>query len=172
MSADSHPPFPWPWSLPSVAILIAMGTWGTMVYSDLPELVPRHIGPNGVDAWSRKSVGSAFVPLFLYVGVTMLMVGTAVGIARTTPDSELPRDRPPGVVNRPATRSSATRLAKSVLVLNTALGMALLPLCAIQWRTTQTPEVSWWPLPVALGLITAGSVPLIVAGLRDRSEKA
>lgn len=171
MSTESRPPFPWLWAVPSIALLIAMGVWGVTAYADLPEMVPQHIGPNGVDAWSRKSVGSAFIPVFLYIGTTMLMIGIAFGIARTTPDSELPRDRHPGVVKRPATWASAARSAKAVLVLNTGLGVALLPLCAVQWRTTQASEVSWWLLPVVLLLITAGLVPLIVAGLRDRAEK-
>lgn len=148
-----------------------MSMWAATVYPDLPEMVPKHIGPSGVDAWSRKSVGSVFILVFVYIGTTMLFAGTAFGIARTTPESELPRDRHPGVVNRTATWSSAARCAKAVLVLNTALGAALLPLCAVQWRTTLTPEVSWWLLPVVLVLTVAGMVPLLLAGQRDRAER-
>ncbi|GAB3283496.1 hypothetical protein [Parasphingorhabdus pacifica] len=163
--------FPWLWLLPSLGLLITMGTWGAMVYSDLPELIPKHIGPSGVDEWSRKSVGSVFVLPFVYVGITALFGGLALGIMRITPDSEVPYDRRPEMINRPASAASATRCAKAVLGLNTAIGVAFLLLCAVIWRTTHESAVPLWLLPTELGLILAGTVPLLVAGLRDRSEK-
>ncbi|MHA6798320.1 DUF1648 domain-containing protein [Bounagaea algeriensis] len=172
MTADSRPAFPWPWLLPSIALLIAMGTWGAMAYPELPELVPKHIGPGGVDAWSRKSVGAVFVLPLTYLGMTLLLGGCAFGAARTVPESELPRDRVPGMVKRPATRASAARTAKAVLVLNAACGVSFLPLCAVMWRTEQTSAVAPWLLPVVLGLIAAGLLPVILVALRDRAEKA
>ncbi|MHA6802804.1 DUF1648 domain-containing protein [Salinifilum ghardaiensis] len=171
MSTDPRPGFPRLWLMPSLALLITMTAWAATVYPDLPEQVPQHIGPSGVDAWTAKTVGSAFLPVFLYLATTVLFTGTAFGIARTTPESELPRDRPPGMVKRTATWASAARCAKAVLALNTALGLALLPLCAIQWRTPQTPDVAWWLLPLALVLVLAGLVPLFIAAQRDQAEK-
>lgn len=152
-------------------LLIAMSVWGVTVYPDLPEMVPAHIGPGGVDAWSRKTVGSAFVPVFIYLATTMLLAGIAFAIARTTPESALPRDHQRRMINRTATWASAVRCAKAVLALNIALGMALLPLCAVQWRTTQASGVAWWLLPIVLVFIVAGLVPLLVAARRDRAEK-
>ncbi|SDK26351.1 hypothetical protein SAMN04487820_10628 [Actinopolyspora mzabensis] len=141
------------------------------MYPELPETVPQHIGPTGVDAWARKSVGSAFVPVFLYLGTTVLIAGAAFAVARTKPESELPSTARTGAVNRPATRASAARQARAFLVLNAALGTALLPLCAVQWRTTRTVEVGWWPLPVFLVLFVAGLVPLFLAARWDRLAK-
>ncbi|SFD84364.1 hypothetical protein SAMN04487819_10428 [Actinopolyspora alba] len=99
----------------------------------------------------------------------VLLVGTSAW--GTTVCPELPSATRTGAVKRPTTRASAARQAKAVLVLNAALGMALLPLCAVQWRTTRTAEVGWWPLPVFLVLFVAGLVPLLVAARRDRVAK-
>lgn len=163
--------FPWLWLLPSLGLLITMGTWGVMVYPDLPELVPQHIGLSEVDTWTRKSIGSVFVLPLVYAGMTTLFGGLALAITRTTPDSELPGGQRLEMINRPASAASATRAAKAALVLNTALGLAFLPLCAVIWRTTQKSAVPLWLLPTEFGLIIAGTAPLLVAGLRDRSEK-
>ncbi|GAB3556161.1 putative membrane protein [Actinopolyspora lacussalsi] len=171
MSTESRPRFPWPWLVPSLVLLVGMSAWGATVYPELPETVPQHIGPGGVDAWARKSVGSAFVPVFLYIVTTVLFAGAAFAVARTEPENELPSAARTGAVKRPATRASAVRQARAVLVLNAALGTALLPLCAVQWRTIRTAEVGWWPLPVFLVLFVAGLVPLFVAARRDRVEK-
>lgn len=171
MSTESGPRFPWLWLVPSLVLLAAMTTWGAMAYPELPGTVPEHIGPSGVDAWSRESVGSAFVPVFLYGGTTVLVAGSAFAVARTEPENELSSAARTGAVKRPSTRASAARQAKAVLVFNAALGTALLPLCAVQWRTTRTAEIPWWSLPVFLVLTLAGLVPLLVVGLRDRAEK-
>ncbi|MGJ7909176.1 DUF1648 domain-containing protein [Actinopolyspora sp. H202] len=159
------------WLLPSLVLLVGMSAWGARVYPDLPGTVPQHIGPSGVDAWARKSVGSAFVPVFLYIGTTVLIAGSAFAVARTGPEDELPSDARTGAVKRPASRASAARQARAVLVLNAALGAGLLPLCAVQWRITRTAEVGWWPFPVFLALLVAGFVPVFVAARWDRLEK-
>lgn len=97
--------------------------------------------------------------------------GLAWGIAQITPDDELPRDRGPEMINRPASAASAARCVKAALVLNTALVLAFLLLCAILWRTAQESAVAWWLLPAEVGLIAAGVVPLLVAAFCDRAEK-
>ncbi|MFJ9176452.1 hypothetical protein [Streptomyces sp. NPDC102360] len=49
---------------------------------------------SGVDAWTDKSVGAAFVLVFVYAGVTVLLSGTAALMLRATPTAELPRGEP------------------------------------------------------------------------------
>ncbi|ASU76992.1 DUF1648 domain-containing protein [Actinopolyspora erythraea] len=171
METDPRPRFPWLWLAPSAVLLAVMTAWGAAAYPDLPEVVPSHIGPGGVNARSPRTVGSAFVPVFLYIATTVLLTTAAFVTVRTVPESELPSGRGPDVFKRTATWASAARYAKAILVFNAALGVALLPLCAVQWRTTRAAEVPWWPFPLLLVLIVVGLVPLFVAARRDRAEK-
>ncbi|WP_081722380.1 DUF1648 domain-containing protein [Saccharopolyspora rectivirgula] len=171
MPTEPPPRFPWLWLVPSLVLLVAMGAWGAVRYPQLPELIPQHIGLGGVDAWTSKSIGSAFLPVFLHLGLTVLFAGIAFGVVRTAPEEELPSDRPPSAIKRPATRASAARLAKAVLACTAGLGVGLLPLCAVQWRTAPSPETPWWLLPLVLVCFFGALVPLFVAAQRDRVEK-
>lgn len=94
MPTEPPPRFPWLWLVPSLVLLVAMGAWGAVRYPQLPELIPQHIGLGGVDAWTSKSIGSAFLPVFLHLGLTVLFAGIAFGVVRTAPEEELPSDRP------------------------------------------------------------------------------
>ncbi|MDT0444327.1 DUF1648 domain-containing protein [Streptomyces johnsoniae] len=168
---------PWAWLVPSLLLLAAMTAWGAVRYPDLPDRLPRHIGPGGVDAWTDKTVLSAFVPVYLYAGVTLLLAACAAWAARSTPLDEMPEPADPWARaaavshNRPATAASARRTAKSLLLFNAGLGVALLPLCGLQWRTTQTADVPAWPLPVTVLLLLLSAAPLGVAWRRDAAEK-
>ncbi|MHC5257367.1 hypothetical protein ACYSUO_05755 [Streptomyces sp. UC4497] len=48
-----------------------------------------------MDAWTGKSVGAAFMLVFVYAGVTVLLAVTAALLLRATPSAELPDGRPP-----------------------------------------------------------------------------
>lgn len=168
---------PWAWLTPSLLLLAGMTVWGVLRYPDLPDRLPRHIGPGGVDAWTDRTVLSAFVPVFLYAGVTLLVAGCAAWAARTTPQDEMPEPADPWARaaavtnNRPATAASARRTAKALLLCNAGLGGALLPLCLLQWRTPQTADVPAWTLPVTLLFLLLSLVPIGVAWRRDAAER-
>lgn len=69
----------------AILILVAMGLWGALLYSSLPDLIPTHWNASGeADAFNHKSVGSTFGPLFMAAGLVLcvLMVHFALSRAR------------------------------------------------------------------------------------------
>ncbi|WP_314177132.1 DUF1648 domain-containing protein [Streptomyces winkii] len=167
----------WSWLTPSLLLLGAMAVWGVLRYPELPDRVPEHIGPERVDAWTAKSVGAAFVPVFVYAGITVVLAGCAALSTHIRPLNEMPASasRRPGatnaLTNRPASAASGRRTARALLIMNALCGAALLPLCWIQWRTPETAEVPAWLLPGTLELFLLGLVPMAVAWWQDAAEK-
>lgn len=161
--------------MPSLLTLGAMAVWGAVRYPELPDRVPLHIGPDGVDAWTGKTFWSVFVPVLTYAGITLVVVGCAALTARITPLDEMPepRDGRPagGLSSRPASAVSARRTARSLLVLNAGLGVGLVPLCWVQWRTSETADVPVWLLAVTPALFLLALVPVGVAWWRDTADK-
>jgi hypothetical protein len=54
---------------------------------------------------------------------------------------------------------------------NALIGVALLPACWVQWRTTATADVPGWILPVTLAVFLAALAPLGTAWWRDAEER-
>ncbi|CAM5609880.1 hypothetical protein SANTM175S_01425 [Streptomyces antimycoticus] len=105
------------WLLPNVLLLVALSTWGALRYPHLPGRIPKHIGANEIDAWTDKTIGSAFVLVFVYAGVTVLMAGSAELTLRLTPRDELSNvtatpfataRATSSLLNRPGSRDSGT----------------------------------------------------------------
>ncbi|MFD7292990.1 DUF1648 domain-containing protein [Streptomyces sp. NPDC059897] len=172
--ASYDPPrYPRAWLAAGVSLLAGMTAWGIAVYPSLPDRIPRHIGGSGVDAWADKSVGAAFMLVFVYAGVTALLSVTAAMVLRATPTAELPDAEPRFVVagsQRPATRTGARRMAVALLVTNFGIGLSFAVGNLVQWRTSVESEVPWWffvgmPAPIA-----AGAGLTVVVGLQDRRE--
>ncbi|MDT0266616.1 DUF1648 domain-containing protein [Streptomyces sp. DSM 44915] len=184
MGTDDRPgarralgPLLW-WAAPSVLLLAALTLWGVLRYPDLPDRVPRHIGPGGVDAWTDRSVGAAFLPVFVYAGLTVLMIGCALAVARTTPLDELP---PPAdrwaaaarasTSNRPADAASVRRTARALLLTNALLGLAFLPMAWVQWRAEETAHVPWGLTVALVAALLVSLAPVLVAAWRDAQHK-
>lgn len=154
-----------------------MTLWGVRRYPRLPERIPRHVGPGGVDAWGERSVGLAFLPVLVYAGLTALLLGCAWAVLRTTPLAALPppKDRwamaAAATDNRPATARSARRLARALLLTNALVGLALLPVAGVQWRGTQRADVPWWLLAAPLLAVALSVVPPCVAAWHDGRER-
>lgn len=169
--------FPWGWLAPSAVVLGAMATWGALRYPEVPERVPRHIGPGGVDAWTDKSVWTVFVPVFVYAALTLVLAACAAAAARTRSLDAMPGPSGPweqaaaSMTNRPATAASARRLARSLLLMNAGLGLALLPPCWTQWRTTQTAGIPGWILPATIAALVLSLVPLVLAWRYDAQAR-
>ncbi|MGW3293449.1 DUF1648 domain-containing protein [Streptomyces xiamenensis] len=167
----------WWWLAPSLLLLGGMLAWGLLRYPEIPDRVPQHIGPGGVDAWAGKSVGSVFLPVFLYAGLTVVMAGCAAAVVRSTPLDAMPapQDRwaraSATTSGRPATAASARQLARALLMTNALLGVALLPLCWVQWRTVQTTEVAAWTWMLALVAFLLSLVPPGLAWWSDARER-
>lgn len=169
------PPFPWLWLVPSLLWLGVFATWGVLIYPELPDRVPSHMGFGGIDAWADKSVVTVFLVPFVHAGMTALVAGCAVGLLRATPEDEMVREGPwaaaeAAMRNRPASVASAVRTAKSLLAMNAILGLVFAECLRNMWRTSTSSEVAVWSLPLVIGLIALSVLPVLVAGWRDRAE--
>ncbi|GAA2686254.1 DUF1648 domain-containing protein [Streptomyces lunalinharesii] len=167
------------WLLPNVALLAALLVWGVLRYPHLPDRIPRHIGIDGVDAWTEPTIGSAFALVFVHLGATVLLTACAELMLRVTPEAELPKDAAAfgnGLVrsslNRPRTRASALRTARALLVLNACTGLSLLVGCAVLWRSTADPHVSGWLFAAMVVPLLAGTAGTVLAAVRDRRTPA
>ncbi|MBO8190821.1 DUF1648 domain-containing protein [Streptomyces oryzae] len=165
--------FPWLWLAPGLLVLLGLLIWGVLVYPDLPEQVPQHIGSDGVDRYADKSVGAVFLPLFVHAGTLALLAGTAYATLRITPQSELgPDQRVSSLVNRPKTREGARRGARAQLFLAFCLGLTLAVTCTVMWSTTPPEEGArlTWTLVLALLPVGLGTLAVLVTALRDRAR--
>lgn len=167
------------WLLPDVVLLAVLAAWGGIRYPHLPERIPKHIGVGGVDAWTDRSIGSAFVLVFVYAGVTVLMVGCAELVLRTTPRDELPPAKTApfaaswatsSLLNRPASRASALRIARALLLLDTCVGVSFLAGCGMLWRATPDPGVPAWLFVAMTVPLVAGTALTIAAAVSDRKQ--
>ncbi|MFI0243129.1 DUF1648 domain-containing protein [Streptomyces sp. NPDC016845] len=167
------------WLLPNAVLLVVLPLWGALRYPHLPGRIPQHIGTEGVDAWTDKSIGAAFVLVFLYTGVTALTVGSAELTLRLTPRNELPHAKPAPfpsaraaspLLNRPGSRASARRIARALLLLNTCIGISLHMGCAILWRSTPDAHVPAWLLTAMTLPLLAGTVMTVLAAISDRKQ--
>lgn len=167
------------WLLPNAVLPVALATWGALRYPHLPERIPRHIGVDGVDAWADKSIGSAFVLVFLYAGMTVLMTGCAELTLRVTPHDELPNAGPApsaaaragsSLLNRPSSRASARRIARALLLLNTCIGISFLAGCGMLWRSAPDPQVPTWLFAAMVLPLLVGVAATVVAAVGDRKR--
>ncbi|WP_043267671.1 hypothetical protein [Streptomyces sp. CT34] len=168
-----------PWLLPNAALLAALTLWGILRYPHLPSRIPEHIGVEGVDAWTARSIGSAFVLVFVYIGATVLLTACAELTLRVTPQAELPKEAASfanglggSSLNRPRTRASALRMARALLVLNACTGVSLLIGCGVLWRSTADQEVPGWLFAAMLLPLLAGTAVTVAVRFRDRRTPA
>ncbi|MFJ8586643.1 DUF1648 domain-containing protein [Streptomyces sp. NPDC093595] len=167
-------------------LLAALALWGTLRYPHLPDRIPEHIGLDGVDAWTGRSIGSAFVLVFLYAGVTALITVCAEMTLRVTPRDELRAEAAPSaaagqapfaagrtpssLVDRPAGRGAARRIARALLVLDACIGISLLFGCGVLWRSTPEAEVPVWLFAALVLPPLAGTVLTVAAAVAGRKR--
>ncbi|UED83899.1 DUF1648 domain-containing protein [Streptomyces profundus] len=177
MSKEANTKPVWWLLVPSLSLLLALTVWGVARYPRLPDRIPQHIGPGGVDAWTDKSVLVAFLPVYVYALLTALMVIAAVAMLRTTPADQLPEQEnrwaraANAMSNRPASAASARRGAVALLIGNALMGIAFIPMAHVQWRGTETSHVPGWMFAAVLVPLAGGIAPLVIATLRDSAEK-
>lgn len=168
-----------PWLLPNAVLLAVLATWGALRYPHLPDRIPKHIGVDRVDAWTDRSIGSAFVLVFVYAAVTVLTAVCGELTLRVTPRDELSSAptapfaaarASSSLLNRPGSRASARRITRAVLLLNLCIGVSFLAGCAILWRSTPDPEVPAWLLPAMTLPIVVGAGLTIAAAVSDRKQ--
>ena len=132
-----------------------------------------------MDAWTDKSIGSAFVLVFVYAGLTVLMAGCAELTLRLTPRDEssdataepfAAAQAASFLVNRPGSRASARRVARALLLLNTCVGISFLAGCGMLWRSTPDPNVPAWFLVAMTLPLLAGTAVTVAAAVSDRKR--
>ncbi|KOG41936.1 DUF1648 domain-containing protein [Streptomyces decoyicus] len=169
------------WLLPSAVLLTAMAIWGAVRYPNLPTRIPAHMGIDGVDAWTDRSIGSAFTLVIVYAGVTVLVTACAELTLRVTPRAELPDGGaapfaggllPPSALNRPAGRAAARRIARALLLLNACIGLSLLVGCGVLWRSTPVREVPGWLFSAMIVPFLAGTALTVAAAAGNRKDTA
>ncbi|MFF9867567.1 DUF1648 domain-containing protein [Streptomyces sp. NPDC013953] len=163
------------WLLPNAVLLATLVVWGAIRYPHLPDRIPDHIGVDGVDAWTGRSIGSAFVLVFLYAGVTALITACAEMTLRRAPRDEPPGEAgphpgrvPSSPADRPGDRASARRSARALLVLNACIGASFLFGCGVLWRSTPDPEVPAWLFAALLLPPLAGTALTVAAAMSGR----
>ncbi|WP_069811989.1 DUF1648 domain-containing protein [Streptomyces sp. TP-A0874] len=163
---------PWRWLLPSLLLLLGLGVWGASVYPELPEQVPQRITAGGaVDEYATRSVGSVFLPVFVYAGVTAVLIATSIGMAGMRTEEELPPGEGlTGLVNRPADRTAVRRMAKALLLLNFCVGLTIAVTCTATWRPGGLDHVPGWFLAPVLAPSAVGTAVLLVVAVREQSR--
>lgn len=70
--------------VPSIAIIIVTIYIGITAYPGLPNPIPTHFGADGQpNGFSPKSIGTAFLIVFVQIGITAMMFGIGYAIVRT-----------------------------------------------------------------------------------------
>lgn len=177
MAFSSHPVRLW--LLPNAVLLVGLATWGTLRYPHLPDRIPQHIGVDGVDAWTDRSIGSAFALVFVYAGVTLLMAGCAELTLRVTPRDEMSSaDVAPfaaaqatsSLLNRPRSRASAHRIACALMVFSTCIGFSFAAGCGVLWRSAPDPNVPAYFFAAMTLPLLVGSAVTVAAAVSGRKR--
>ena len=169
MREDEAARFPWTGLAAGFLVLVGLTVWGVVAYPGLPDRVPQHMGTGGVDTWTDRTVGSVFLPVFVYAGVLAVMAGTTVLTLRTRPTSELaPGKRVSSLVNRPSTPEGARLLARAQMLLACCVGIGIAGACTAMWSTHPEDAGSAWSLVLTLVPIALGTLGVVAASVQDK----
>lgn len=161
----TNPPrFPWLWLVPAVAIPVATGVIGILMYPSMPQNLAVHYGANGVpNRIEMKSVGSAFSLVFLQLGLTALLAGIAAAILRSRPD--LDPARPMG--SSRWARHYMSLGAKALLGLVAMIDLGLMGSSLLMWTGTVS---RWAPLVIVIPVLAsvAATITVLARNNRDR----
>jgi uncharacterized membrane protein len=159
------PRFPWLWLAPALIVTLATVVIGVISYPSMPEMLAVHYGAKGVpNRLAAKTVGTAFSLVFVQIGVTVLLVGIAVAIFRTSrPD--LDPARPVGSARWH--RHYMSLGAKALLGLVAMIDVGMLGSSLLMWTGTVT---SWAPLVIVLPVLAAVVVAVVVLARNNRER--
>jgi uncharacterized membrane protein len=157
----SEPPaFPWLWTLPALAILIATAVTGAVRYPNLPGRLAVHIGANGVaDRFADKSIPTAFTLVFLQLFVTVLVLALLGVTYRSRPETDAAD--PAGSIDR--YRRFLAALAPAMLMLVALVNASLLVGSLRIWEIVAATSAS---VGLTAGLPLLGIALLIVQMVR------
>jgi uncharacterized membrane protein len=146
-------PVPWRWALPAVVVVVGTAVAGIVRYPVMPALLAMHRRADGTaDRLVAKSVGAAFTPVFIQVGVSVLIVALTVLVFTSKPDI----DAAAPVASSQRHRVFLTRMAKALFVLTALVDLALAVLAWVMWTDAGFGLLAL--VPVALGVATVVAV--------------
>ncbi|MFC4561098.1 DUF1648 domain-containing protein [Nocardiopsis mangrovi] len=145
---------PWPWAIPSLAIIGVTATVGAIVYPGLPaEIALPQRSPGGtVYRVYPTTIWSAFSLVFAQVIVTATMIGVIAGALRTRADLD---------VARPKTSAARYRrylviMARALLGISALVNLMMLGLSGLIWSDDRSQE---------LVLLVAGVPSLLILAI-------
>ncbi len=146
--ADSRR-FPWPWTVPAIAVTVLTAIVGIVRYPGLPSRIPAHFDVHGtVDRTTRTTVLSAFLPVVIQLALTAALIGAAGATVRA-----------------PRGRALDRRLvATAILLLSAFLNLALFVLATQIWRAGRAINEGAGSLLV--GSLFAGVVIVVAITIR------
>ncbi len=146
-------------ALASLAAVAGTAAFVTAVYPGLPDLLPVHFGPRGVDGWQFKTPMRVLLPVLVQaaLAVSLGAVATLLLWRRTAPESGHEAD-----VRAATTAAEAVVLIATVwIVFQTCTAVAL----AEVWRTNR-PTLGTSYLAFEIGGIIASGVVAVRAFAR------
>ena len=163
-SLRSDPPrFPWAWLLLPVLVVAATVVVGVLRYPDLPDSLPVHFSGGTADRFAAKSVGSAFLVVFIQAALTVILCVIGVLVFRGPADVD--PARPAASVQ--AHRKFVARLGKALIVLATLFDVGLF---AAAWATWAASPGAGFLLPLTIGPVVVGVAILVVIVARRHRD--
>ncbi|WP_103349469.1 DUF1648 domain-containing protein [Amycolatopsis sp. CA-128772] len=162
---DDPPRFPWAWLLLPVLVVAATVVVGVVRYPGLPDVLPVHFSGGSADRFAPKSVGSAFVIVFVQAALTVILCVAGVLVFRGPADVDPAR---PAASAR-AHRKFVTRLGTALIALAT---LADLGLFAAAWAIWAASPDAGFLLPLTIAPFAAGvAILVVVVARRDRDPE-
>ena len=164
-SLRSDPPrFPWAWLLLPVLVVAATVVTGVLRYPGLPDSLPVHFSGGTADRFAPKSVGSAFLVVFIQAALTVILCVAGVLVFRGPADVDPARP----AASAQAHRKFVTRLGKALVALATLFDAGLF---AAAWSTWDASANAGFLLPLTIGPVAVGVAILVVIVVQRHRDR-
>jgi uncharacterized membrane protein len=147
--------FPWPWTIPSLLVVVVTAVVGMVVYPDLPDEIalPQRSAEGTVYREYATTVWTAFIPVFSQIALTAVMAGTVAGVLRARADLDVARPKS----SASQYRRYLTSMARALMGMAALLNLMLLGLSGLIWSDTRSQPltllVAGLPLLAVLGIV-------------------
>jgi uncharacterized membrane protein len=150
-------PVPWRWILPALLVLAGTLVVGIVRYPSMPAMLATHyrVG-RAPDHLVAKSVGVAFTPVFIQIGVTALIVLLTLVVFRSKPDIDVAAS----AATARQHRIFLTRMAKGLFVLAASIDLSMAVVAWFIWTGDTTGFVGLVLAPALIGIGTVLAVAI------------
>lgn len=149
--------FPWLWMVPALALLAVTIVIGIVRYPTLPPSLALHYNAYGnADRIVATSIRTAFAPVFIQAGVTVLILAVTLLAFRSTPDL----DPAAPASSARQYKGFVVRTAKAILLLAACVNLSLLVAVWQTWNGAHTFVLTPVLVPIlaGIGLVVAVGV--------------